>query len=136
MKKLFPILAVAVILFMTATFAHSQLVGRERVRFKRGARSAIVTGNFGGYKDRKIFVVGARRGQTLSVEQIRSNSSNRYVTLVIKAPNGEDVTDSDASCNNRKLVKPTVAGYYRIEVKECQKADAWRGSFRLKVTVK
>lgn len=136
MNKLFQLFAVAVILLAATTFAHSQLVGRQRVKFRRGATSAVVSGNFYGYKDRKIFVVGVRRGQTLSVEQIKSNSSNRYVTLSLKAPNGDDVTDSDASCNNRKRVAPTRAGYYRIEVVECQKADAWRGSFRLKISVR
>ena len=132
MKKIFKFFAVAVILLITATFAFSQ----QRITFKRGTNQAIVTGNLYGYKGKKVFVIRVRRGQTLRVEQIKPDSSNRYVTLSIKAPNGEDVTDSDASCNNRKRISPTRAGDYRIEVYECQKADPWRGRFRLKVTAK
>jgi hypothetical protein len=46
------------------------------------------------------------------------------------------VGDSDASCNNRREISPTVAGDYRIEVVECQKADRWRGRFYLRVSVR
>jgi hypothetical protein len=132
MKKIFQLAALGVILLLTASFAFSQ----KRITFKRGARSAVVTGILNGYRSRKIFVIRVRRGQTLRVEQIKSDSSTRYVTLAITAPNGTDVTDSDASCNNRKETTPTRAGDYRIEVYECQKADAWRGSFKLKFTVR
>jgi len=131
MRKIFRFSAVAFILLMTATFAFSQ----QRITFKRGAKQAIVTGNLNGYKSKRVFVIRVRRGQTLRTEQIKSNSSNRYISVAITAPNGEDVTDSDASCNNRKEVSPTRAGDYRIEVYECRKADAWRGSFRLKIRV-
>jgi len=130
MRKIFQFSAVVVILLLTATFAFSQ----QRITFKRGTKEAIVTGNLNGYKGKKVFVIRIRRGQTLRTEQIK-NSSNRYISVAITAPNGEDVTDSDASCNNRKEISPTSAGDYRIEVYECMKADAWRGSFRLKVRV-
>ena len=133
MRKIFQISAVAVILLVTATFAFSQRA--QRITFKRGAKQAIVMGNLYGYKGRKVFVIRVRRGQTLRVEQIKPDASLRYVTVAITAPNGEDVTDMDASCNNRKRVAPTRAGDYRIEVYECQKADPWRGRFRLKVRV-
>lgn len=131
MRKTFRLFAVAVILLVAATFAFSQ----QRITFKRGARAATVTGNLYSYKSRRVFVIRVRRGQTLRVEQIKPDASLRYVTVAITAPNGEDVTDSDASCNNRKRVSPTRAGDYRIEVYECQKADPWRGRFRLKVRV-
>jgi hypothetical protein len=133
MRKIFQILAVPVILFLTATFAFSQKA--QRITFKRGAKQAIVTGNLYSYKSRRVFLIRVRRGQTLRVEQRKSDASLRYITVAITAPNGEDVTDSDASCNNRKRVSPTRAGDYRIEVYECQKADAWRGKFWLKVRV-
>ena len=132
MTKIFRIFAVAVILLMTATFAFSQA---ERITFKRGARSATVTGNLYSYRSKKVFIIRVRRGQTLRTEQIKSDSSNRYITVSIKAPNGKYVGDSDASCNNRREISPTRAGDYRIEVVECRKADPWRGNFRLKVTV-
>ena len=131
MRKIFQIFALAVILFVTATFAFSQ----QRITFKRGVKQTVVTGNLNGYKGKKVFVIRVRRGQTLSTEQIKNNSSSRYITVSIKAPNGESIGDSDASCNNRKEISPTDAGDYRIEVYECMKADAWRGTFRLKVRV-
>ena len=131
MRKIFQFSAVAVILFLTATFAFSQ----QKITFKRGARETLVTGNLNGYRSKKIFVIRVRRGQTLSTEQVKNDTSNRYITVSIKAPSGEMVGDSDASCNNRKEISPTRAGFYRIEVYECQKADAWRGAFRLKVRV-
>ena len=131
MKKIFYVFTVAAFLLVATTFAFSQ----QRIKFKSGARAATVTGNLYSYKSRKVFIIRVRRGQTLSTEQIKPDASNRYITVSIKAPNGETVGDSDASCNNRKEIAPTVAGDYRIEVYECQKADAWRGSFRLKVKV-
>jgi hypothetical protein len=131
MRKIFQFSAAAVVLFLMATFAFSQ----QRITFKRGARAIVVTGNLNGYRSKKVFVIRVRRGQTLSTEQVKNDSSNRYITVSIKAPNGAAVGDSDASCNNRKEISPTRAGDYRIEVYECQKADAWRGSFRLRVRV-
>jgi hypothetical protein len=131
MRKIFYVFAIAVVLLMAATLAFSQ----KRITFKRGARTAVVTGNLNGYQGKTVFVIRVRRGQTLSTEQIKPDASNRYITVSIKAPNGQTVGDSDASCNNRKEISPTRAGDYRIEVYECQKADPWRGSFRLKVRV-
>ena len=131
MRKIFYVFAIAVVLLMAATLAFSQ----KRITFKRGARTAVVTGNLNGYQGKTVFVIRVRRGQTLSTEQIKPDASNRYITVSIKAPNGQTVGDSDASCNNRREISPTRAGDYRIEVYECQKADPWRGSFRLKVRV-
>ncbi len=107
----------------------------QRITFKRGAKQAVTTGSLSGYKSKSYFTIRVRAGQTLTTEQSRSESSNHYITVYIKAPNGEYVGDSDASCNSRREITPTVAGDYRIEVVECQKADRWRGSFKLKVRV-
>ena len=131
MKKIFLLFALFFVLFVTATVAF----GQQRITFKRGARTAVVTGRLSGYGGKKVFIIRVRRGQTLSTEQIKPDASNRYITVSIKAPNGSAVGDSDASCNNRKEISPTRAGDYRIEVYECRKADSWRGNFRLKVRV-
>src|SRR4051794_27275823 len=103
MRKIFRFSAVAVILFLTATFSFAQ----QRITFKRGARAAVVTGKLNGYRGKKVFVIRVRRGQTLSTEQVKTDASNRYITVSIKAPNGATVGDSDASCNNRKEISPT-----------------------------
>ena len=80
-------------------------------------------------------MVKVLQGQTLKTEQVKGDAG-RSITVSIKNPSGKVVGDSDASCNNRQEIKATVAGDYTITVYECQKADAWRGRFRLKVTVK
>jgi hypothetical protein len=77
-------------------------------------------------------VIKVRTGQTIRTEQI---GGVHPITIFISDPNGEGVGDSDASCNNRREITPTVAGDYQIQVVECQKADAWRGRFRFRVTV-
>ena len=133
MRKKLLIGFVFVLLAFGATNIFAQKA--QRIKFKRGAKQAIARGNLYSYKSKKVFVIRVRRGQTLTTGQIRNESSNRYITVFITAPNGEDVNDSDASCNDRKQITPTVAGDYRIEVVECMKADPWRGSFRLKIRV-
>lgn len=104
-----------------------------RIKFERGAVSAVVSGRLSGFKSKKVFVIRVRAGQTLRTEQI---GSLHNITLFIEDPNGDDVTDADASCNNRKEVSPTIAGDYRLTVLECQKADPWRGTYRFRVTVR
>lgn len=131
MKKRFLLLSVLALLFVGLINVSAQ----TRITFKRGAKQAVATGNLYSYKSKKVFVIRVRRGQTLSTGQIKSDASARYISVSITDPKGNDVTDSDASCNNRKEVSPTVAGDYRIVVYECMKADAWRGKFRLKVRV-
>jgi hypothetical protein len=104
-----------------------------RIRFSHGATRADVSGTLRNYRDKRNFVIKVRAGQTLRTEQI---GSAHPITLYISGPHGEDVGDSDASCNNRREISPTVTGDYQITVVECQKADAWRGSFRFRVTVR
>ncbi len=102
----------------------------QRVNFKRGATSAIADGYLKSYKSSKTYVVHLRKGQRLKV------SGNRSLTLTILNPTGEDVMDRAANCNGAADISPTVAGDYKIEVVECMKADAWRGTFKLKISVK
>jgi len=102
----------------------------KRIYFKKGATKAVVTGTMNGYKSKDTFVLKVREGQTLKVD------SNRSVTLAVIDPAGEDVMDRDLSCNGRAEISPTVAGDYKIIVVECMKADPWRGSYKLNVSVK
>lgn len=104
----------------------------SRIKFKRGAVSSTVVGSLKGFDDRKTYVIKVRAGQTLSTQQTGTNN----ITLSIKDPNGNDVTDADASCNNRKSISPTIAGDYTITVVQCQKADEWNGTFKFRVTVR
>ena len=107
----------------------------ENVKFEAGATSTIVTGDLTDYVDSESFLVSVKSGQTLNTEQIKEKDSNEYITVVISDSTGKYVGDSDASCNNRKEIKPTVEGVYRVTVTECTKADQWRGKFKLKISV-
>ncbi|HEY0430138.1 MAG TPA: hypothetical protein VGC76_20310 [Pyrinomonadaceae bacterium] len=135
MRKVFLILSVFILMaFIALPGAFGQK--KQRVKFGRGAVQTTISGKLNGYKDKQVYVIKVRKGQTLNTEQIKSDASTHYVTVEITSPSGEDVSDSDASCNDMKEVTPTAAGDYLITVYECQKADRWRGSFKLKVSVK
>jgi hypothetical protein len=123
-------LAAIAAVFVVVCAAQAQ--APTRIKFARGAVSASVTGKLKGYGDSKTYRIKVRAGQTLRTQQTGKN----YITISIKDPNGNDPTDADASCNNRKEVKPTVAGDYLLTVVQCQKADEWRGTFRFRVTVR
>jgi len=121
------------LLFLLLLFVGAEAQRSTRIRFTRGATRADVSGTLRNYRDRRNFVIKVRAGQTLRTEQI---GDSHPITIYISDPNGQGVGDSDASCNNRREITPTVAGDYRIQVVECQKADAWRGRFRFRVIVK
>jgi len=104
-----------------------------RISFARGASSAVVTGSLKGYKQTRNYRIRVRAGQTVRTEQV---GDRHDITIYIQGPSGEDIGDSDASCNNRREISPTVAGDYRIQVVECRKADTWRGQFGFRVTVR
>lgn len=131
MKVKYLICVLVLSLTLGLTDLSAQTSRTARITFKRGATSSTVVGSLTGFRDRKVYAIKVRAGQTLSTHQTGSNN----ITLSITDPNGNDVTDSDASCNNRKSISPTVAGDYTITVTECQKADEWRGTFRFRITV-
>ncbi len=106
----------------------------EKIEFAPGATSAAVTGKLKNYQDSKNFSISVGQGQTLRTEQVKDDNSLKYVTVAISDPDGKLVGDSDASCNNRKEIKPTAAGDYHINVTECMKANEWSGEFKLKVS--
>jgi len=125
-------LAIAVLFVLAFSYAASAQKA-VRVTFVKGATSKTVSGQMSGYKSERVYVVRVKAGQTLKVEQA---SNSHGVTITIEDPNGEDVSDMEASCNSRKSVSPTVKGDYRITVTECMKADAWRGTYRVRFAVR
>lgn len=129
MKKSIQILSLISIVFFLSLAASAQ----TRISFPRGATSTTVTGQLNGYKSARVYIIRVRAGQRLEVEQIRSGS--RTVTTTLVDPTGEDVSDMDASCNSNKDLSPTKKGDYRLTVVECWKADAWRGTFRLRIRI-
>lgn len=98
-----------------------------RIKFARGATKATVSGTLRSYRSKRVYVVRLLAGQRLRIE------TTGLVTISVTDPAGEDPMDHDLSCNGRADIAPTLAGDYRIEVVECQKADPWRGRFRMTV---
>src|SRR6478672_6671802 len=113
----------------------SGIHAQTRIKFGAGKTNKVITGVLKGYKDKRAFLIRVGNGQKLRTEQT-NQSGNHYITVYIKSPSGEEVGDSDASCNNRREIDPTEKGDYRIEVVECQKADRWQGRFALRVSVR
>lgn len=126
MKKI--IASILVLMFLGISTISAKPV--KRIYFKKGATKAVVSGMMNGFKSKDTYILRAREGQTLKVD------SNRSVTLAVVDPAGEDVMDRDLSCNGRAEISPTVAGDYKIIVVECMKADPWRGTYKLNVSVK
>jgi hypothetical protein len=107
----------------------------ERIKFAKGASSAIVTGKLADFDSEQNYVIAVGKGQTMTVEQLDSKSDGD-VSIYITDPKGENANDMDLSCHSNATVEPTIAGDYNIQVVECKKADPWKGKFAFKVTVK
>jgi hypothetical protein len=123
---------VVIFLFALVGICKTEADAQTRIKFRRGTSGSVVSGSLNGWNDKRTFILKVRNGQTLKTERV----GNRYITIFVRDPNGEIVGDSDASCNDRREIAPTVAGDYTIEVVECRKADQWRGRFRFRVTVR
>ena len=133
MKKRIVLMSLSVT-FLLSAVSDLQAQTPTRIKFTRGAARANVSGSLNSFRSKRVYVIRVREGQTLRTEQI--GAAARRVTIFVKDPNGNEVGDSDASCNNRREISPTEAGDYTIEVVECQKADPWRGHFTFRVTVR
>ena len=129
MKRAFRILSLISITFVLSLAVSAQ----TRVNFAPGATSKIMTGTMSGFNSKRVFLIRVKRGQKMTVEQVRG--SHAITIIEIRDPSGDDVSDMDASCNSRKWVSPTKRGDYRVTIQECQKADPWRGKFRLRFRV-
>lgn len=127
MKKNILLVAIAVLLFSIPALAQRS----TRISFKRGATSAVITGKLNSYAGRRVYLIRVRDGQTLTTQDI----GTRPVSIFIEGPAGY-VQDLAANCNSNNEVPGTIAGDYKLTVQECQKADRWRGTFRVRVTVR
>lgn len=107
----------------------------NQINIPAGSTETSVSGELENFQSEKVFTIAMEAEQTLSVNQIMSNDDLKYITLNISDPNGQDVSDMDASCNNRKVVPMTITGNYTIRVAECMKADPWAGVFTLKIMI-
>ena len=129
MKKL---LKVTVTLAVVAFFASTAFSQTTRIKFKKGATSATVSGTMKSYKNTRTYVIKVKAGQTLTTEDVGTHP----ITLGIEGPKGSGYEqDMAADCHSHNEITPTAAGDYTITVTECQKADAWKGTYKLKISV-
>jgi hypothetical protein len=130
MKSLSRLLFAAIFVAALSLAASAQ----TRVTFAKGATGKTISGQLSGFNSERVYLIRVNRGQTLKVEQLARD--RRRTTITIEDPAGEDASDMDASCNNQKRVSPTLKGDYRVTVVECRKADRWRGSYRIRFSVR
>jgi hypothetical protein len=131
MKKLIILAVLALALATAASTVSAQRA--TRVIFRRGAHSAVVTGYLSDYKGAKVFLIRVRSGQKMKVEGI----GNRAVSTFLEGPPGSNYSqDMAADCHSRADVDSTDAGDYKLTVQECSKADRWRGTFKVRITVR
>jgi len=129
MKRCLIISAVFAAMLMAAGSTSEQ----TRVRFKKGATSAVLTGKLSNYKQKRVFLVRVRGDQMMSITSI----GHHAVSVWVEGPPGSGYEqDLAADCHGNSAFGPTVKGDYKITVQECQKADQWRGTFKVKVTVR
>ena len=130
MKRIVISIFVVMVLGVAVSTASAQTA--KRITFKRGATSATVTGTLSSYKSKRVFVIRVLEGQTMKTE----NTVNGSISIFIEGPAGSGYEqDMAADCHAFNEVTPTVAGDYKFTIQECTKADAWKGTFKFKVTV-
>lgn len=105
---------------------------KTRIRFAPGKSDAIVTGTLSGYKSQSVYVIRVKAGQLMTTEDIGTHA----ITLTVKGPPGSNYEqDMAADCHAHNQIDPTAAGDYTITVTECRKADRWKGTFKMKISV-
>lgn len=133
-NRLAPLLALVAIATVLAFALPANAQKPTRVTFKRGARSAVVSGTLNGFKSARQYVVRVRAGQRLTTEPIGDANP---VSIWITSPDGSSFGDDlDLSCHARREVFPAARGDYILKVMQCQKADPWKGRFRFRVSVR
>ena len=100
----------------------------QRIYFARGARVARVTGHLKGVGDEAVFVLRAGAGQHMRVE-ISGRGATRGVVIF---PSGKQDGGPGGVVFDDKIDE---TGDYRIRVTESSMANAWRGSFVLKINI-
>ena len=62
---------------------------------------------------------------------------NHAVSTFLEGPPGSNYQqDMAADCHSQADVDKTDAGDYKLTVQECQKADRWKGTFKVRITIR
>jgi hypothetical protein len=120
---------IAVLILLVSQVAATAGQPVRRIRFKPGTTSARLKGRLNGMSDKAVFVIRVRAGQHLAAEVQSKNHA--HISMV--SPSGQQ-GDQDMQGTHTGF-DSTEAGDYRIIVTESQKADPWKGTFYLNVTV-
>jgi len=129
MKKNVLLAIAAIALFALPALAQKP----TRVNFKKGGHSAVLTGTLHNYEGKRVYLVRVREGQTMKVQGI----GDKAVSIWVEGPPGSGYEqDLAADCHSLTEVSPTSKGDYKLTVQECSKVDRWKGTFKVRVTVK
>jgi hypothetical protein len=122
------VIVVAFVLVATQMGASAKQPVR-RIKFKPGTTSQRVMGKLSGMNDQAVFLIRVNPGQRLAAEV----QSKHHARVSMVSPSGQS-GDQDMQ-GTHTGVDSTEAGDYRITVEENPKADPWKGTFYLNVTV-
>jgi hypothetical protein len=94
--------------------AQQRKAAASRIRFKRGASSATVSGTLSSRVLERSFLIGAKAGQELTI-QIKAQTSDGldFVNVMVYAPAGKSVASNEGDALKARLKE---TGDYRIEV--------------------
>jgi hypothetical protein len=134
MKRIRSTLLIAAALVATLSTSASAGNREERVRFARGASSAVIRGEVRGY-DYVDYLVGARAGQHLTADLSRVSGPAYFL---VRAPGSEDnLFDGATTGDHFETVLPAT-GDYRLRVFLMRSAARRneRAAYRLSVAIR
>lgn len=89
MKKKILFGSIILSFFMLGLFVNNAS-SQTRIRFQQGASSTTVSGTLSRRSSKRVYVIGAKRGQTMSIE------TESDLGITVYAPGGREVQGSDA----------------------------------------
>lgn len=116
-------------LFLTAFYCAAQAQTKQPLRFSKGSNEVVVTGKIVSGKE-VIYLVSARKGQTLEFDIADSRANNDVIAEVF-APGGKSLTGEDYGKQwHGKLPRN---GVYKIRVGTIESENA---EFKMRITVR
>lgn len=107
----------AALLILITVISCFTLMGQTRVRFKRGTSSAVIKGKLSSRVLERVYLVGAKRGQTLDLKvRVKSDQGDAFdfVNVSVTSPSGRPL--SNAAEQNGSHVSLPETGSYRISL--------------------
>ncbi len=124
-------MTVAVAALPFATIAEAQTAKLERVQFAKGKSSKTIKGTIKGDQSR-LFLVGLRAGQTITVKLVTSNASNYFN---VTAPGAEQAMFIGSSSGNTFTDVIPSTGDYKIDLYLMRNAARRNESANFTITI-